>query len=442
MREINVNHISKKIENKRVLVAVSGGADSMALLSLMLNLQKDINFYMEVIHINHNLRGVESDDDERLVVAFCKDKKIPCVVRSVDVITNKNKNKQTLEQAARNLRYMEINKYKELNKFDFVIIAHNNDDNAETILMHICRGSGLRGATGIKENDKILRPLLDYSKEEIVEYVNQNKIPFREDSSNKDTRYVRNFIRHEILPKLEEIYPNVKENLSRFAEIARLDDEFVNENVDYNVIKKQNNLIKLHISVFDQKEPIINRIIYKVINELNIFADIEHKHLKLIKELSNMKNGNYICLPHNLNVYREYDYLVFTLKDIKHEKTDYCLYKVGETKFNGFSINICEVSSDEVEFGDGNLYFDLDSIPNDSVFRAKKDGDVIHKLNSGTKNFSDYLTDKKVPLRSRNNITVLAHEDKVLLALGLDISDDIKITSSTNRIGKLSLKNF
>ena len=442
MQEINISGITKRIENKRVLVAVSGGVDSMVLLSCLVDLREYVNFYMEVIHINHNLRGTESNEDAKHVLNFCKNINVPCVIKSVDVIKNKNENKQTLEQSARDLRYKEIYNYQESNKFDYIVIAHNSDDNAETVLMHICRGSGLKGASGIKENDKILRPLLEYSKAEIIKYAKENNIKYREDSSNTDIKYVRNYIRHEILPRLEEIYPNVKQNLSKFAEIASIDDEFINNLIDYSVIKKQKDAIKLNIDAFKNHESIINRIIYKVLNELNIFADIEQKHLKMIKDLAHMKNGSYICLPHELNVYREYDNLVFTFKKLKTQNTDFKQYSMGEIVFDNVLINIVEVSSDDVEFGDGSLYFDLDSIPGTAIFRNKKDGDIIHKLNSGTKNYSDYLTDKKVPLRNRNNVIVLANENKILLTIGMDISDDIKITSLTNRIGKLTTKNF
>ena len=205
MQEINISGITKRIENKRVLVAVSGGVDSMVLLSCLVDLREYVNFYMEVIHINHNLRGTESNEDAKHVLNFCKNINVPCVIKSVDVIKNKNENKQTLEQSARDLRYKEIYNYQESNKFDYIVIAHNSDDNAETVLMHICRGSGLKGASGIKENDKILRPLLEYSKAEIIKYAKENNIKYREDSSNTDIKYVRNYIRHEILPRLEEI---------------------------------------------------------------------------------------------------------------------------------------------------------------------------------------------------------------------------------------------
>lgn len=440
MQYLDISSIINKIENKRILVGVSGGADSMVLLSLLLDLQKSINFYMEVIHVNHNLRAKESDDDQKLVEMYSQKNNLKCIVKSVNVLKNKNDNKQTLEQSARELRYNVINEYKQENKFDYVVIAHNSDDNAETVLMHICRGSGLRGASGIQERNCILRPLLCYSKEQILQYAIVNKIPFRDDSSNKDIKYTRNFIRHEILPKLAEIYPNIKENLIRFAEIASIDNSFIDSVIDYSLIKKEKDCVKLSVDVFSQFETVYSRLIYRVINMLGIYSDIEYKHIGLIKELSTLKNGNYITLPHNLYVYKEYNYLVFSLIKSKVKTIDYKQYSMGEIEFLNYKIEIDEVTSDDVNFGDGALYFDLDSIPSTAIFRTKKDGDIIQRLGTGTKKFSDYLTDKKVPLRLRDSLVVLANNNKILLTIGMDISDDIKITSTTNRIGKLIYK--
>ena len=440
MQEINIGDILKVIENKRVLAAVSGGADSMVMLNQLVNLLKYSNFYMEIIHVNHNLRGVESDGDSAFVEAQAKKMQIPCKIVSVDVKKYKNENKQTIEQAARELRYKAINDYKEEGKFDFIVIAHNLDDQAETVLMHLCRGSGLKGASGITQRDGVLRPLISFTKSEILKYAEDNKITFREDSTNSNKEYTRNYIRHEILPRLEEIYPSVKKNLCKFAEIAKSDDEFIENIIDTSKMKICRNCISIHVSAFDEKEPYYSRLIYKAVNYLGIWADVEQKHVKLIKNLSFMKNGAYLCLPHGINAYKEYDYVTFSFKLPKNLQNNYVKYEIGNLNIQNVQIEIKEVSTDDVVFGDNILFFNADAVPYDAVFRYRENGDVFHKLNSGTKKFSDYLTDKKIPLKERDNIIVLASGNKILLALGLDISDDVKITSDTIRIAKISYK--
>ena len=165
--ENKLKSIASQIKNKRLLVAVSGGADSMVLLNLLKNLQKDINFYIKVIHINHNLRGSESDADAEFVKTYCDRSNIDCSIESVDVLSYKDKNKQTIEQAARELRYNAIFNLKKQEKFDYILTAHNLDDQVETVLMNLCRGCGLSGAMGIKPRKEIIRPLLSVSKSEI-----------------------------------------------------------------------------------------------------------------------------------------------------------------------------------------------------------------------------------------------------------------------------------
>jgi len=280
MQEINISGILKEIENKRVLAAVSGGADSMVMLNLLVKMQKSNDFHLEIIHINHNLRGEESDGDSVFVEAQAKKMQIPCKIVSVDVKKYKNDNKQTIEQAARELRYKAINDYKKEGKFDFIIIAHNLDDQAETVLMHLCRGSGLKGAGGITQRDGVLRPLIGFTKSEILKYAEYNKITFREDSTNASKEYTRNYIRHEILPRLEELYPSVKKNLCKFAEIAKSDDEFIENLIDKSKIKINNESVGLHVSVFEEGEPYYTRLIYRAINHLGVWADIEQKHIK------------------------------------------------------------------------------------------------------------------------------------------------------------------
>ena len=438
MQEINISRITKLIENKKVLVAVSGGVDSMVLLDLLSKMHNFCSFCMEIIHINHNLRGEESDKDAKLVQNTANRLKINCKIISIDVEKFKKENKQTIEQAARELRYKEIYEYKEKNNFDYVIIAHNSDDQAETILMHICRGCGLNGARGIGERKDLLRPLLNVSKSAIIKYAEENEIEYREDLSNRDIKYTRNYIRNEILPKLEEIYPNVKQNLVNFAEIVKNDDDFILNNIDYSLIKAKNKDVYLNLRAFENTSTIYSRLIYNAINMLGVFSDIEQKHVKMIYDLSFAKNGSYLVLPHGINVYKEYDCLVFTQKKQKNAINIIKKYQVGEVLIDNYKITIEEVSSDDIVFGDGNLYFDLDSIPYDAVFRHKQNGDIFQKLNSGSKKFSDYLTDKKVPLKDRSDLIVLAIENKILLCLTLDISDSIKVTSTTQRIGKLS----
>ena len=439
MQELLENGIEAKVKDKKLLVAVSGGADSMCLLHQLVCLNMRVPFEMQVIHVNHNLRGKESDCDQSFVINMCNKYGVKCNVLDIDVHSESKKNKQTIEQAARELRYKAFFDLKNKGKFDYILIAHNKDDQAETVLMHICRGSGIDGAGGIKDRPGILRPLLGTSRKQILEYLKNNNLGYREDSSNSSIEYTRNFVRHEIIPRLEQIYPNIKENLFRFAKLAQKDADFIESCIEMGQILHNDGVVKIKASIFYESDVLYSRYVRKCLQMLGVFADVEQKHIQLVKELSQSQNGNYICLPHGVFVSKEYDFVVFGVCKPQKLQTHNLKYSLSKISFGKTTFEIQEINEDDIIFGNGDLYFDLDSIPSSAVFRTKKDSDKFKKLGSGTKKFNDYLTDKKVPLRKRNEIILLCDDNKVLLAVGLDISDDIKITSGTTRFGRLKI---
>ena len=428
------------IKHKKVLAAVSGGVDSMVMLDLLIKEKPKCKFSLEVMHVNHNLRGEHSNNDAKLVEKVCQNHNIVCQIESVDVLEYKNENKLTIEEAARVLRHNIISKYAKQNKIDYVLFAHNAGDQAETVLMHIARGSGLAGASGIRKRDGILRPLLHVDKKVIYDYAKLNNIEYHEDHTNVDIKYSRNFVRHEILPKFAEAYPNIQDNIARFARTASVDDDYILSTIDFSVIEKCDVGYKLPVSSFLKHEAVYSRLIRRCVNMLGIYADIEKKHIDAIVGLLQMKNGNTICLPHGLLVQKEYEYVFFMLNNNKIIQTHLKKFHLGQIEYSDkYTIVVDEIEHEEVCFGDGNLYFDLDSIPHHVIFRKRKPADLFKKFGSGTKTLSDYLTDKKIPQCDRQNLIVLASEKNVLLVVGVEISETIKITDGTTRVGRLSL---
>ena len=433
--------VEKQVDGKRLLLAVSGGADSMALLYSFFDLQKKglADFYMEVVHVNHNLRGKESLGDEKFVQQECKKLGIKCKIIQIDVKKQKETQKQTTEQAARELRYKVLFDYKKENNFDYIVSAHNSDDQAETVLMHIFRGAGLDGAGGIREQQGVLRPLLNVSKKQIVDYDNKNNISFRTDSSNNDTAYTRNFIRHNVLPKLEEIYPNIKENLNKFANIVQKDAKFIDEYVDEKLIVCKNKKIMLKNEAKLLDDVIFSRLIRKCFNMLGEFADFEQKHIELVKTVFLMKNGKSINLPHGVVVEKSYDYVSF-YKEKEQKIHSNIKFEIGKVSFLGKTIDIFEVQSDVVVFGSSSLYIDLKLIPSDAVIRTAQPSDMFQKLGSdGAKKLSRYFVDKKIPRSERSEIPLVASGNNVLCVIGFDISDKVKITDKTTKIVKVSI---
>lgn len=426
-------------KNDKIVVACSGGADSMCLLSLMMEKQKQTDFEIVVLHVNHNIREGEAQRDANFVKDFCVKNNLKFVLESVDVFKHAKKNKKTVEQSARELRYESFKKVLEKEKANKIAVAHHKDDQAETILMHIFRGSSLKGASGMASvSGNIIRPLLDFSRDDIEKYNELHKILNIEDSSNNDVNYRRNFIRKEVLPKIEKIFPGVIGSVCEFAKRCKVDDDFIMTQIPQNCFDLKKNEIKIYQNIDGLHDAVKNRAIKLAFEKLGVFADIEQKHLKAVSELFKMKSGSTISLPMSLHANKVYDGVVIS-KHKKQEKFQDEKFILGELEFKGFgkifSLDITD--KQELEFGDGNHYVDLAKIPFSAVWRTRKDGDMFTKFGSGTKKLNDYFTDKKVERSLRDSIPVLAVGNKILVVAGMDISENVKISSKTEQIVKI-----
>ena len=213
----------------KIVVAVSGGKDSMSLLFALIQLNKKIKFDLSCITINHCIRGEIGRSDAEFVFNYCQNKGVCCKIVEVDVPKLAKSQKKTIEECARDARYKIFS--DNVDKDSKLFIAHHASDQAETILMHILRGSGLDGAVGMQNRDNIVRPYLNVTKNEIEEFVKDNNIPFVEDYTNDDTNYTRNYIRKEIVPRLKQIYPNFETNILNFASICKEYVDIINKSI-------------------------------------------------------------------------------------------------------------------------------------------------------------------------------------------------------------------
>ena len=213
----------------KVLCALSGGADSMCLLHLLAGLAGEVGFSLSAAHYNHQLRGAESDRDERFVRARCAEYAIPLTVGTGDVAAAARAQGRGVEETARRMRYTFLQAAAEAMGDALIATAHHADDNAETLLLHLIRGSGLQGLTGISpRRGNLVRPLLTVTRAEVEEYLSLHGVPYVEDSTNADTAHTRNYLRHTIFPLLRELNPRVVESLSDTARYLRADNDFLN----------------------------------------------------------------------------------------------------------------------------------------------------------------------------------------------------------------------
>ncbi|MDA9627752.1 tRNA lysidine(34) synthetase TilS [Flavobacteriaceae bacterium] len=233
------------LEDKKLLIAISGGIDSVVLAHLC----SQLNLNFSLCHCNFNLRGQESDDDEAFVKSLAKTLKTPVYSTSFETEKYVAKNKVSIQVAARDLRYTWFYKLLDTNGYDYVLTAHNTNDNLETFIINLTRGSGLEGFTGIPPvNQKSVRPLLAFSRDEITLFAIKNGIIWREDKSNASIKYVRNKVRHKVIPILKELNPHVLESFQNTIEYLNESQSIINDaltNVTANVVSYENDLLKI-----------------------------------------------------------------------------------------------------------------------------------------------------------------------------------------------------
>ena len=420
-------------KNDCVIAGISGGADSMVLLWLLNNYRKTIGFKLIAVHINHNLREQESLNDQHLVENFCKKYKITLSFYSVDC-KNSKQSHESIEQCARRLRYDCFNQELKKQKAKYLILAHHKNDNAETILLNLARGTGIRGAMGIKQTNNILRPFLNVSKTEIELFAKENNIPYCLDSTNLDLAYSRNFIRKKIFPLLETKFPKVQDNFCAFAERLKEDEEYFISILPKDKVKIKENEIVIDKSLLKLQKPISIRTLQYALNEKNWLIDFSSTNLLDILNLSYCKTNTKIDLPNNLIAFVEYNNIIITKKDKSWLNKNIIPFKLGDICLLNQSYEIKFVNDNDVNFDSNKKYLDYDKIPQDAIFRTRREGDKFKKLGSGTKKLNDYFTDKKIPLKDRDKIIVLASKNRILMVLNYDISEDLKIDSFTQKI--------
>ncbi len=430
------NAVNNQIEvGSKIAVAVSGGADSMVLLNLVLSAKKSKNFELLVIHVEHGIRGEESKRDAKFVQSFCQKHKVPCKVVETDILSLAKAQKQTVEECARNFRRTQFDEL--INQGFSVMLAHNKNDQAETVLMHIFRGSGIDGARGIVSRKEIIRPLLNFSKDEILEFAKQNNIEFVQDSTNDNTAYSRNYVRAEILPKILQIYPNIVDNLSKFALFCTESENLVNNCIDPLWIKNENNQVVVSKDCLSANSLVVAKVFKKAYNGCGEFSDLESKHIELISEFAfTASNGAVLNLPHGVVVENRNNNLLFYKSSSKGNSN--FNFVIGENLLpSGEKIKV-SVFDEEIEFKDGVYFVDYHKIPQNAVWRTRQNGDYFCKLGSrGRKKLNDYFTDKKLSLKQRDNTVLLANGNNILIVLGQDISEFVKIDSDTVDILKI-----
>jgi len=413
--------ISKNLSpGSKIVYGLSGGSDSIALLHY---LNENFDFEIKACHYNHSLRSKESDEDEAFVRDFCAKLKIDLVVVKKDIIQLSKKLKKSIEETARDERKLFFEENLINHKAKKIILAHHLDDQIETFLMRLIRGTGLTGLSSMKEiSDNYFRPLLSIEKKEIIEYLKKNKLNWREDESNSDIKFTRNFIRHKILNNVLNLNPNFKHSFNGLLNNINLTNNFLNdltdEFINKNLIKNKNILILKTKFFIDKpkalKYLVIKNILEKILGNQNniIFKNIDDS----IKLIESEKVSGKINISKNIFVEKGYDKIFFyDDKNIFNNDFDYEITNLRTTKFSHFLFSVTHKPNLK-----GYTYFDISSFDVLSI-RSFKKGDKMKFPNRGiTKKVHDLFIDYKIPRFARKYLPLVIINKKIIKIFNFD----------------------
>ncbi len=455
-----INKVKQTIEKynlldkgDKVVVALSGGPDSTALLVILTQIAEKSGFNLIAAHLNHGLRGEESNEDEKYSRELSKKMGVAFVARKIDK-TGVERGVSP-EDYYRRQRYSFLNKVAQEQRAKKIALGHNLQDQAETVLLNLLRGSGMEGLKGIlpMREGRYIRPLIEVSRREIIAFLNARGIQYRRDSSNESKQYLRNKIRGELIPYIKEKFnPKIEENLAQTAEILRNEDEFIGqyalEAMDSPYIQRKKNLISLNITYINKLPLAVRRRFFKALSESlnpekNGFSFI---HIKSLENLAQRKgSGKKVSLPFGIEARREYDNLILerkkaSLKRIKYEYT----MKIPDSiniKDRNVTFHLQTINIDYIDCGSENkVYMDLDKISRPLILRNRRDGDWFQPLGmKGRKKIKTFFIDRKIPRNERDEIMLIADRISVVWIEKMHLSDRVKITEDTKNILELEI---
>ena len=485
------NHMTDRGDS--VLTAASGGADSVCLLLLLHEMAAELGIKVFAFHMNHGIRGAEADRDEQFVMELCERLNIPLTVAHEKVEEYAAERGLSGEEAGRILRYHHLGETAEKYQCAKIAVAHHEDDDAETVLLNLFRGSGLAGLSGIRPvRENIIRPLLCVSRKEIEGYLNEQELSWCEDSTNKENDYTRNKIRNELLPWVtENINSRAAEHILAVSEFAAQADAYFEMEAERILEEscskrreegKQPNsknageadgkepgtgqsskvaenemkmCTKINTDIFDPQPEILKTYIVRrmILNAAGKAKDITERHIRSVMDLSGPGGGHTVDLPYGLKAVRGYETLgivqnknpsQMSESDQKQERKPVFENKINlETDMDeildlgGTHIRLHAVHREkelEIPKNQYTKWFDYDKINVGLSIRYRKNGDYLTLSGGGKKKLRRYMIDEKIPENERDRIPVLADGDHVLWVVGYRISDYYKITDETEHI--------
>lgn len=418
-----------------VLIGLSGGADSIALAHFL----KKQGYPCMALHCNFNLRGKESDRDEAFVKDFCEQMQLPLRVVHFDTVAYAKEHKLSIEMAARELRYSEFEKVLDEGKCSVVAVGHHRDDSVETVLLNLVRGSGIRGLRGIlPRNGRVIRPLLNWSKEDILYYIEKNSLNFVTDSSNLSSDFKRNFVRNELLPMMSHLNPSIKDALERTAINLRETERFIDGvleplKADF-ALRREIEIEKL--KRFSSPEFVLFELLFDYGFNRTVVKDIASS--------LNSLSGK-VFYAESYRLLKDRDYLFLETSEEKEEasvviENEQAFVRYFELK----NISLEEFNQiDKRNISPDILYIDMEQLFFPLVLRGWEQGDTFIPFGmSGSKKVSDFFSNMKMPLFDKKKQRVLQNGDgRIIWLVGLRADNRFRVGSTSKRIVSVEYRN-
>lgn len=419
------------LAKSRFYIAVSGGIDSMVLLHLF----QHFKYTFGVLHCNFKLRGDESDGDMRFIHDYADENRLNLRIGFFETAEIAKQNKMSIQETARQLRYNWFYEQMEENQVDFVATAHHQDDNLETFLINLSRGTGLDGLTGIPAiNDRIIRPLLPFSREEIEQYALDNNLKWREDSSNESDKYVRNKIRHHLVPILKELNPSFLESFQKTQEHLKEVQSLANdaEYIMYQEVVTENEDGTVHFNLDKLLQlPNYKGYLYQWLNQFGFTAWND------IYDLVTAQTGKQV-FSDEFVVLKNRNFLILFRKTTSNDSF-FLIKKEGNQVNIPLKLSFCNVS--DISVSDSNCIFvDEDLIEFPLTLRKWNEGDAFYPFGmNGKKKLSKFFKDEKMSLIDKSNCWILCSNDEIIWVIGHRADDRFKVNANTTKILKITL---
>ena len=439
-------------EGERVLAAVSGGADSAALLEVLCRLAPGRKWVLSAAHLNHGLRGEEADRDEAFVRSLADRLRVPLVCRRLEQGALRDRDGKSLEEAARDARYDFLREAAENTGAGRIALGHNRGDQAETVLMNMVRGTGLDGLKGMLpvRDCLFVRPLLYASRREIAEFLKREGLSFREDATNRDQRFFRNRLRRDLLPHLSSRYNiRVEEGLARLADIARRENDFLEETVrevlGRLVPARTGSRIEVPLDgLAGLHEAVRFRVVKALLDALAPGRRVGYGHAESVLALAaGDRPQGALHLPGGVTAVREYGRLILLTRVPETAGYEYPVDVPGRTAIPEAGCRL-EVSQVEPPWGMGTgrvALFDADRLAFPLTVRSARPGDRIRPLGlGGTKKLQDIFTDRKTPRSRRSILPVLEDRGGILWVAGVCRGDRALVTVDTLRVLRVEIE--